>query len=65
LPKTKPGCLDLLSAPKGNIPAGLPSALTTDCIINDLGVIPCPEGIMSLKLELNVNAKDGKFRYIV
>jgi len=65
LPKKQPGHLDLSSASKDNIPAGLPSALATVRVIDDFGAIPYPEGVMSPKLELNVNAKDGKFRYVV
>jgi hypothetical protein len=41
----------------------LPSLLVH--VIDDLGVIPYPEGVMTLKLELNVNMKDSKFRYVV
>ena len=40
----------------------LPSAITTARIIDDLGRVPYPEGIKSPKVELNINAKDGKFR---
>ncbi|SJK97983.1 uncharacterized protein ARMOST_01239 [Armillaria ostoyae] len=43
--------------------APLPSALATARIIDDLGRIPYPEGIKSPRVELNINAKDGKFRY--
>ncbi|KAF5393461.1 hypothetical protein D9757_000476 [Collybiopsis confluens] len=59
--KRRPGRLDL-SVVK-NIPAPLPSALATARIIDDLGSVPYPEGVKSPKIELNVNAKDGKFRY--
>ncbi|KAJ7188713.1 armadillo-type protein [Mycena filopes] len=48
---------------KTNIPAVLPSALATARIIDDLSRIPYPENIQSPKVELNVNAKDGKFSY--
>ncbi|KAK0454504.1 eukaryotic translation initiation factor 4G1, eIF4E-binding domain-containing protein, partial [Armillaria borealis] len=41
----------------------LPSALATACIIDDLGRVPYPEGIKSPRVELNINAEDGKFRY--
>ncbi|KAK0195854.1 hypothetical protein F5146DRAFT_1027372 [Armillaria mellea] len=44
-------------------PAPLPSALATARIIDDLGRVPYPEGIKSPRVELNINAKDGKFRY--
>ncbi|PBK86881.1 hypothetical protein ARMGADRAFT_939606, partial [Armillaria gallica] len=48
---------------KVNIPAPLPSALATARIIDDLGRVPYPEGIKRPRVELNINAKDGKFRY--
>ncbi|KAJ3791761.1 hypothetical protein GGU11DRAFT_825008 [Lentinula aff. detonsa] len=57
LPKRRPGRLDLSTVDKPNIPAPLPSALATA-----LGRVPYPEGVQSPKIELNVNAKDGKFR---
>ncbi|KAK0212418.1 hypothetical protein DFS33DRAFT_25830 [Desarmillaria ectypa] len=62
LPRRRPGPLDL-STTKANIPAPLPSALATARIIDDLGRVPYPEGIKSPRVELNINAKDGKFRY--
>ncbi|KAJ6491820.1 hypothetical protein C8R47DRAFT_1044992 [Mycena vitilis] len=62
-PRRRPGPLDLSSAFKPNIPAALPSALATARIIDDLSRVPYPENIQSPKVELNVNAKDGKFRY--
>ncbi|KAK7472405.1 hypothetical protein VKT23_000519 [Stygiomarasmius scandens] len=46
-----------------NVPAPLPSALATARIIDDLGRVPYPEGVKSPSVELNANAKDGKFRY--
>ncbi|OBZ65381.1 Eukaryotic translation initiation factor 4 gamma [Grifola frondosa] len=61
-PKRRPGPLDL-SGTKVPIPAPLPSALATARVIEDLGSIAYPEGIKSPKVELNVNAKQGKFRY--
>ncbi|KAE9400630.1 hypothetical protein BT96DRAFT_857110 [Gymnopus androsaceus JB14] len=63
LPRRRPGPLDLSTTLKPNIPAALPSALATARIIDDLGRVPYPEGIRSPKIELNVNAKDSKFRY--
>jgi hypothetical protein len=63
-----------LTCPKNNLVvltsrpsprAIFPSALATVRVIDDLGVIPYPEGVMTPKLELNVNAKDSKFRYVV
>ncbi|KAJ4483536.1 hypothetical protein J3R30DRAFT_1795633 [Lentinula aciculospora] len=64
LTKRRPGPLDLsIVAGKTNIPAPLPSALATARIIDDLGRVPYPEGVQSPKVELNVNVKDGKFRY--
>ncbi len=60
LPPRHPGPLDL-STTKANIPVPPPSALATARIIDDLGRVPYPEGIKSTKVELNINAKDGKF----
>ncbi|KAF8891812.1 hypothetical protein BD779DRAFT_1670764 [Infundibulicybe gibba] len=48
---------------KGVISPALPSALATARHIDDLKNVAYPEGIQSPKVELNVNAKDGKFRY--
>ncbi|KAJ7018329.1 hypothetical protein C8F04DRAFT_977458, partial [Mycena alexandri] len=48
---------------KVNIPAGLPSALATARITDDLSRIPYPENIQGPKVELNISPKDGKFRY--
>ncbi|TFY58487.1 hypothetical protein EVJ58_g6384 [Rhodofomes roseus] len=60
--KRHPGPLDLSSTRKP-IAQPLPSALATARIIEDLGSVSYPEGIRSPKIELNVNAKHGKFRY--
>ncbi|KZP29637.1 hypothetical protein FIBSPDRAFT_926827 [Athelia psychrophila] len=60
--KPRPGPLDLLYG-KTPITPGLPSALATARIIEDIEKMEYPEGIMSPKLELNVNAKDSKFKY--
>ncbi|CAL1711468.1 unnamed protein product [Somion occarium] len=60
--RPRPGPLDLSSA-KGAVAAPLPSALATARIIDDLQSVPYPDGILSPKVELNVNAKEGKFRY--
>ncbi|OCH90607.1 hypothetical protein OBBRIDRAFT_776738 [Obba rivulosa] len=62
VPRKRPGPLDL-SGTKQPISAPLPSALATARIIEDLGSVQYPEGIRSPKVELNVNAKQGKFRY--
>ncbi|EKM53380.1 uncharacterized protein PHACADRAFT_259721 [Phanerochaete carnosa HHB-10118-sp] len=62
LDKKRPGPLDL-SGTKGPIQSALPSALATARIIEDISEISYPEGIMSPKVELNMNAKQGKFRY--
>ncbi|KAF5357330.1 hypothetical protein D9758_005883 [Tetrapyrgos nigripes] len=59
--RRRPGPLDLSTTK--NIPAPLPSALATARNIDDLGRVPYPEGVKSPSIELNVNAKDGKFRY--
>ncbi|KDQ50870.1 hypothetical protein JAAARDRAFT_41657 [Jaapia argillacea MUCL 33604] len=61
--RRRPGPLDLSSTKQTPISAPLPSALATARIIEDLGRVSYPEGIMSPKPELNVNAKNGKFRY--
>jgi hypothetical protein len=45
-----------------NASPSLPSARATTRIIKDLGSVPYPEGISSPKVELNINAKNGKFR---
>jgi translation initiation factor 4G len=45
-----------------SIPPSLPSALATARIIDDIGQITYPEGIRSPKMELNINAKGGKFK---
>ncbi|KAJ7270036.1 armadillo-type protein [Mycena haematopus] len=62
-PRRRPGPLDLSTTFKPNIPAALPSALATARIIDDLSRVPYPDNIQSPKIELNINAKDGKFRY--
>ncbi|KAI8970822.1 hypothetical protein BD414DRAFT_501765 [Trametes punicea] len=61
--KRRPGRLDLSSTKSSTIPQPLPSALATARIIEDISSIEYPEGIKSPKPELNVNAKQGKFRY--
>ena len=61
LPRRRPGPLDLSSTQKP-MSQPLPSALATARIIDDLGTVSYPEGIKSPSVELNVNAKDGKFR---
>ncbi|OJT05714.1 hypothetical protein TRAPUB_3457 [Trametes pubescens] len=62
--KRRPGRLDLSSTKNNAIPAPLPSALATARIIEDIGSIEYPEGILSPKPELNMNAKQGKFRFV-
>ncbi|KAI0941635.1 hypothetical protein AcW1_003473 [Taiwanofungus camphoratus] len=61
--RRRPGPLDLSSTKNQSISQPLPSALATARVIEDLGSVSYPEGIMSPKVELNVNAKQGKFRY--
>ena len=61
LPRKRPGPLDLSYNAK-TIPPSLPSALATARIIDDIGQITYPEGIKSPRTELNINAKDGKFK---
>ncbi|EGO00818.1 hypothetical protein SERLA73DRAFT_50472, partial [Serpula lacrymans var. lacrymans S7.3] len=60
--RRRPGPLDLTGSKK-DIPPPLPSAIATARVIEDLGQIQYPDGIKSPKVELNVGAKDGKFRY--
>lgn len=57
-----PGPLDLSSTHKP-VASPLPSALATARHIQDINTIQYPGDIKSPKPELNVNAKDGKFRY--
>ncbi|KAJ7594902.1 hypothetical protein C8J56DRAFT_1123514 [Mycena floridula] len=59
--RRRPGPLDLTGTK--NAPAALPSALATARIIDNINAVPYPEGVKSPMVELNVNAKDGKFRY--
>lgn len=59
-----PGPLDLSSTNRV-IPQPLSSALATARHIQDLGQVAYPEGITSPKVELNVNAKDGRFRFLL
>lgn len=59
----RPGPLDLSGVAKQDITAPLPSALATARIIDDLGSVSYPDGILSPKIELNENAQPGKFRY--
>ena len=63
--KRRPGRLDVSSTKSNAIPAPLPSALATARIIEDIGSIEYPEGIKSPKPELNLNAKQGKFRCVM
>ncbi|KAH9944590.1 ARM repeat-containing protein [Amylocystis lapponica] len=48
---------------RGSDEVELPSALATARVIEDLSSVAYPEGIKSPKVELNLNAKQGKFRY--
>ena len=64
LDRKRPGPLDL-SGTKGPIAPALPSALASARIIDDINRVEYPEGIKSPKVELNVNAKDGKFKYVI
>ncbi|KAF7969617.1 hypothetical protein HWV62_26787 [Athelia sp. TMB] len=60
--KQRPGPLDF-SYGKKDIPPSFPSALATARIIEDIDQVAYPKGIQSPKIELNVNAKDSKFKY--
>ncbi|KAK0494867.1 armadillo-type protein [Armillaria luteobubalina] len=62
LPRRRLGPFDL-SATKANIRAPLPSTLATARNIDDLGRVSYPEGIKSPRVELNINARDGKSIY--
>jgi translation initiation factor 4G len=53
--------LDITSNTKKASPS-FPSACASARVIDDLGSVPYPEGISSPKVELNINAKNGKFR---
>lgn len=55
--RTRPGPLDL----HGTTTATPPSALGAARMIEDLGLISYPEGIVGPKPELNVNSTKGKF----
>lgn len=57
LPRRHPGPLNPA------VPS-LPSAISTARIIEDLGSVPYPDGIKSPRGDLNINAKDSKFRYV-
>ncbi|PCH35557.1 hypothetical protein WOLCODRAFT_27969 [Wolfiporia cocos MD-104 SS10] len=61
--KRRPGRLDLSSTRNQNISQPLPSALATARVIEDINSISYPDGIKSPSVELNANAKQGKFRY--
>ena len=63
--RRRPGPLDISAAQKQGIAQPLPSALATARIIEDISSISYPEGIKSPKIELNVNAKQGKFRFVI
>jgi hypothetical protein len=63
LPRRRPGPLNLFTSEDHN-PPRLPSALATARIIDNLGRVPYPEGVKRPKAELNINARDGKFRYL-
>ncbi|KAF7971534.1 hypothetical protein HWV62_20840 [Athelia sp. TMB] len=60
--KQRPGPL-AFSYGKKDSPPSFPSALATARIIEDIGQVAYPKGIQSPKIELNVNAKDSKFKY--
>ena len=59
-----PGPLDLSSTHRPGVSQPLPSALATARHIQDISQVQYPEGVRSPSLELNTNAKDGKFRYV-
>ncbi|KAH9912525.1 eukaryotic translation initiation factor 4G1, eIF4E-binding domain-containing protein, partial [Fomitopsis serialis] len=61
--KRRAGPLDLSSTRSQPVAQPLPSALATARTIEDLGSVSYPEGIKGPKVELNMNAKHGKFRY--
>ncbi|EGN92729.1 hypothetical protein SERLA73DRAFT_190564 [Serpula lacrymans var. lacrymans S7.3] len=52
-----------MSSSRKDVLVSLPSVYATAQFIQDLGQIKYPDGIKSPEVELNVNAKDGKFRY--
>lgn len=62
LSRRRPGPLDITAARKDSSTPPL-SALMTARNLDRLDEVEYPEGIKSPKVELNQNAKDGKFRY--
>ncbi|KAH7883298.1 hypothetical protein F5I97DRAFT_1939113 [Phlebopus sp. FC_14] len=62
LPRRRPGPLDINAAKKDSS-APPQSALMTARHIERLDEVEYPEGIKSPKVELNKDAKDGRFRY--
>ncbi|KAG1824451.1 armadillo-type protein [Suillus subaureus] len=62
IPRRRSGPLDLISA-KRDVSAPPPSALLTARVIGNLSEITYPEGIKGPRVELNVNVRDGRFRY--
>ena len=61
--KRRPSPLDL-SSTRRSLPSPLPSSLTSARIIDDINHIDYPGGIKGPKVELNVNANPGKFRFV-
>ncbi|KAI0042560.1 hypothetical protein FA95DRAFT_1575660 [Auriscalpium vulgare] len=61
--RRRPGPLNLSTTLNANIAAPLPSALATARIIEDINRVNYPSGIKSPRIELNVNAPAGKFKY--
>ncbi|KAG2041094.1 hypothetical protein BDR03DRAFT_856849, partial [Suillus americanus] len=62
IPRRRSGPLDLASAKK-DVSAPLPSVLLTARVIENLSEVAYPEGIKSPRVKLNVNVRDGRFRY--
>ncbi|KAG2135518.1 ARM repeat-containing protein [Suillus cothurnatus] len=62
IPQRGLSSLDLALA-KRDVSAPHPPALLTARVIENLSKVAYPEGIKSPRAELNVNVKDGRFRY--
>jgi translation initiation factor 4G len=65
LPRNNPGSRNFQTTVTDNSPSTSPSALSTAHHIEDINRITYPRGIRRPKIELNVNAQRGKFRYVL
>ncbi|KZV97854.1 eukaryotic initiation factor 4f subunit eIF4g, eIF4e-binding domain-containing protein, partial [Exidia glandulosa HHB12029] len=60
--RRRPGPINI-DAARAPMTPGPMSALATARIITDINQIQYPENIKSPRIELNMNAKEGRFRY--